>query len=138
MVFLVRTGLPIFALLASACIPTDVVEAAKQEVAKRQPESLQYVDVDQVVEGGAGYFGRELGVRGTVVAGSLRQELGSREYELELEHRARKLPVIYQGVLPEYLGDGVEVIARGQLVPGPQFRARELIVKCPDSYEAQP
>lgn len=47
-----------------------------------------------------------------------------------------RLPVRYNGVLPDMFADGRDVIVEGRVVDG-VFEARALLTTCPSKYEAQ-
>jgi cytochrome c-type biogenesis protein CcmE len=46
-----------------------------------------------------------------------------------------RLPVIYEGVMPDLLRDEAQAIMTGYLDDNGLFHAEELLLKCPTKYE---
>lgn len=49
---------------------------------------------------------------------------------------AARLPVSYNGILPDMFADGRDVIVEGRVVDG-VFHAKSLLTTCPSKYEAE-
>jgi cytochrome c-type biogenesis protein CcmE len=100
---------------------------------------LDYVYVDAVVDSPGDYRDRDIQIHGLVVADSLAQDESSGDYHFVVEYRGRRLPVVFDGQLPDTFAEGGEVVATGRLDDdGGLFRSSEMSAKCPSKYEEEP
>jgi cytochrome c-type biogenesis protein CcmE len=93
--------------------------------------------VDEVLAEPQRFVGTELRVEGTVQAGTIENQPGSREYRFRVERNNQSLPVHYAGIIPDTFRDGIGVTVRGRLDAHGSFEAREVVAKCPSKYEMQ-
>lgn len=96
--------------------------------------------VDEVVVGRSELAGRRLRVEGFLVHGSLERRDQPCEYRFQMERNGAKLLVHYpQCVVPDTFRDvpGVEVgvTVEGRLTSEGDFRASQIMAKCPSKYE---
>lgn len=73
-------------------------------------------------------------VNGQVAPGSI-QRSGARNIRFELAEGAQKLPVVYEGAVPDAFAAGIEVVVEGRMSPSGVFEARTILTKCPSKYE---
>ena len=99
-----------------------------------------YYDVDEMVQKGASVSGETVKVRGFIDEGSVvRQAEGATlNFILADEGRKSKLPVVYQGVVPDTFKEGSELVCEGSLNTDGVFRATVLMPKCPSKYTPAP
>lgn len=86
-----------------------------------------YKTVDEVQRGG---LAGTLRVGGMVAPGSIVQEGDTVRFALE-GSRGNKLAVVYSGPYPDRLGPYEQVVASGSLGQRGEFRATQVLVKCP-------
>jgi cytochrome c-type biogenesis protein CcmE len=100
---------------------------------------LDYVYVDAVVDAPEQYADRDIQIHGVVVTDSLGQDERSGDYHFTVEYKGRRLPVVFDGQLPDTFAEGGEVVATGRLDDeGLVFRSSEMSAKCPSKYEEEP
>jgi cytochrome c-type biogenesis protein CcmE len=100
---------------------------------------LDYVYVDAVVDSPGEYADRDIQIHGVVVTDSLAQDESSGDYHFVVEYRGRRLPVVFDGQLPDTFAEGGEVVATGRLDDeGRTFHSSEMSAKCPSKYEEEP
>lgn len=75
-------------------------------------------------------------VHGNVVPGTVEQgPLGKTlEFEIEDIEGGARLPVFYQGVVPDTFKTGIEIVVEGQLDASGVFQGHTLMPKCPSKY----
>jgi cytochrome c-type biogenesis protein CcmE len=84
---------------------------------------------------------RELGfkVGGRVVPGTVRYDQRTLELTFEVVNMKTgqgRIPVHYQGPLPDTFQEGRDVVVTGKLTAGNRFEASEVLTKCGSRYEA--
>ena len=84
----------------------------------------------------------QLGVRiaGTVAAGSIRRNPNAREvyFEIQSNTSAAKMPVYYNGSIPDIFRENAAVVVEGKFQPErQQFYAATLMTSCPSKYESK-
>jgi len=52
-----------------------------------------------------------------------------------MDKSLNRLPVVYEGVMPDLLRDEAQAIMTGHLDENGLFHAEELLLKCPTKYE---
>ena len=99
-----------------------------------------YYDVAEMVQKSGSVSGQTVKVRGFVDEGSVvRQTEGATlNFTLADEGRTNKLPVVYQGVVPDTFKEGSELVCEGSLSKDGVFRATVLMPKCPSKYTPAP
>lgn len=98
---------------------------------------LYYRTVEELHAEAASLTGRPLRVTGELVPGSARQQPGGLRVEFMLQEGVHRLPVVYEGALPDTFHTAESVVAEGVLDPGGVFQAHTLLVQCPSKYEAE-
>jgi cytochrome c-type biogenesis protein CcmE len=93
-----------------------------------------YYDVADFVSKGASVEGKTAKVRGFVEQGSVVRQGGALDFSLMDENGASRVPIIYQGVVPDTFKEGSEVVCEGALNGDGAFRATVLMPKCPSKY----
>ena len=98
-----------------------------------------YYDVAEMVQNSGSVSGETVKLRGFVDEGSVvRQTEGATlNFTLADEGRTTRLPVVYQGVVPDTFKEGSELVCEGALKDG-VFRATVLMPKCPSKYTPAP
>ena len=79
---------------------------------------------------------RRLRLKGKVAFGSHEHQEGARLHRFIVEGEAKRIPVRYEGPVPDVFKEGGEVVATGEFNPDGVFVASELTAKCPSKYEA--
>ena len=69
-------------------------------------------------------------------AASLRDGFRGLLHRFTVEGEAQRIPVSYEGPLPDVFKEGGEVVATGRFNAGGLFVASEVTAKCPSKYEA--
>jgi cytochrome c-type biogenesis protein CcmE len=78
-------------------------------------------------------------VFGNVVDGTVERSGGRLEFEIaDREDPSAKVPVTYEGQVPDPFREGREVIVTGELVDGTLVAQKDsLITKCPSKFQAE-
>jgi cytochrome c-type biogenesis protein CcmE len=84
---------------------------------------------------------RELGLKvgGRVAPGSVRFDQRTLDLEFDvfdIETGASRIPVHYQGPLPDTFEEGRDVVIEGRLTEAGRFEATTVLTKCGSRYEA--
>ncbi len=95
-----------------------------------------YLLVDECVARAEKVRDKRLRVSGRVAPGTLRTSAEQGAVFL-LEGKEHRLPVVYQGTLPDNLAEGKEVLVEGTLGPDGQLQGQTIITKCASKYSAQ-
>ena len=100
-----------------------------------QDNMMFFVDISDVV---AGDYPKERNFRigGLVVGGSVHRDEGSLDVSFEVSDTACKLPVVYNGVLPDLFREGQGVVAHGRLGDNGVFVADKILAKHDEEYMA--
>lgn len=93
-----------------------------------------YLLVDECAAEPSRWNARRLRVNGRVTAGSLNISADRRGASFLLAGIEHSLPVTYQGVLPDNLTDGREVVVEGTLERDGVLRGTALITRCASKY----
>ena len=78
--------------------------------------------------------GRSFRVGGLVEPGSLVRKPDSLALSFVVTDGAHRVPVTYQGLLPDLFQEGKGVVAQGKLEPGGLFRADTVLAKHDENY----
>ena len=97
---------------------------------------VYYVTVDELLEDAPDIYGQKVRVSGTVVNGSIRNELDD-SLRFTIEAGEGRLDVEYDGIIPDIFTDGVEAVVEGRLSGDNVFTADLLLAKCPTKYESE-
>ncbi len=99
-----------------------------------------YYDVAELAQKGNNLNGQTVKVRGFVAEGSVVQQAqgATLNFTLADDARVNKVPVSYQGVVPDTFKEGAEIVCEGTLSNDGVFRATVLMPKCPSKYTPAP
>lgn len=97
---------------------------------------VYYITVDELLEDVPGIYGQKVRVSGTVVHGSIRNELDD-SLRFTIEDGEGKIDIEYDGIIPDIFADGVEAVVEGKLSADNVFEADLLLAKCPTKYESE-
>ena len=78
-------------------------------------------------------LGQRIRIGGMVEEGSLRRVSGMR-VEFALTDFVARVPVSYQGLLPDLFAEGQGAVLTGRLEPGPRFVAESVLAKHDENY----
>lgn len=92
-----------------------------------------YLTVSEVIEKGPQSSNGGVRVGGKVLEGSLNWDSKSSKLSFVMADDRKRLPVVYQGVIPDFFKQGTEVIIEGTYSEG-LFRASQIMSKCISSY----
>ena len=97
-----------------------------------------YYTVSEVKSQGTALYGQNIRIAGEVVNGSVEQATTGRTairfVIADMENTAERLPVFYQGAVPDAFKEGNEAVVEGKLDDTGVFTAGQIIVKCPSKY----
>ena len=79
-------------------------------------------------------LGRPFRIGGLVEGGSLKRDSGSLKIAFVVTDTVQKVPVVYQGLLPDLFKEGKGVVAQGTLGPDGVFNATEVLAKHDENY----
>lgn len=82
--------------------------------------------------------GRRLQVRGVVDYDTVQRPAEGLELRFDLTGEESRLPVVYEGMVPDTFDMAEQVTVAGHLGPDGTFVADDLVVQCPSKYEAEP
>ena len=97
---------------------------------------VYYITVDELLEDVPDIYGQKIRVSGTVVDGSIQNELDD-SLRFTIEAGEGTLDVEYDGVIPDIFTDGVEAVVEGKFSRNNIFEADLLLAKCPTKYESE-
>ena len=72
---------------------------------------------------------------GQLEANSIQKNVASNQIAFVLTDGTNRLPVSYNGVVPDTFDRAVEVVAEGKLNSDGSFTASNLLAKCPSKYD---
>ena len=99
---------------------------------------VYYKTVGELLSDPGRFEARPVRINGILETGSVRAKPGSNEFRFRLSKRDQALDVIYEGVLPDTMKEGQELVVHGVYDAAAKlFRAQEILTKCPSKYEAQ-
>jgi cytochrome c-type biogenesis protein CcmE len=78
--------------------------------------------------------GRAFRIGGMVEAGSLARTPNSLDVKFVVTDTAQRVPVVYNGLLPDLFKEGKGVVAQGTIGPDGVFRATEVLAKHDENY----
>jgi len=100
-----------------------------------------YKHVDEVMGDPHKWQGKHLQLHGFVVPGSILKRMDKEHQQIEYRFQAvncgSTVEVRYAGTVPDTFKDRAEVVLKGTLADGAQFKAREISAKCPSKYQAR-
>jgi|GEM_PF-2313290 hypothetical protein len=122
-----------------------------QGAASGEGVSMAYAQADDEAEGGgmegsasAGlssarrFAGPRIQVRGNVDYGTVERPDSGLEMRFDLVGETGRIPVVYEGMVPDTFDMAEAVTVAGHVAPDGTFVADDLAVQCPSKYEAAP
>lgn len=99
---------------------------------------VYYKTVDELLAEKGRFEGRTVRINGVLEERSIRQNPSTGEYRFTIAKGGKKIDVAYEGVLPDAMQPGREIVIHGRLAPQNEtFQASEILTKCPSKYEAE-
>lgn len=86
------------------------------------------------VHAGAAPRERPFRIGGMVENGSVRRSADGLKVEFVVTDLNKRVPVHYEGILPDLFREGQGVVAQGRLEHGPRFIASEVLAKHDENY----
>lgn len=101
-----------------------------------QGSTVYYLTVSEL-KAKAGTMGsQDVRVAGKAVDGTIQWDAANRTANFEVvDQNGAKMPVTYQGLVPDTFKDGSDVVIEGKLDSQGVFQAHTLLAKCPSKYE---
>jgi len=96
-----------------------------------------YLTTDECVQNAAEFTGGRMRVSGKVVVGTLKIAPDRRQASFSLQGQNGTLPVTCRGMLPDNLGEAMEVVVEGRLEEGPLLRGEKVLTRCASKYESE-
>lgn len=101
-------------------------------------ESWQYyLTADECLENQHALCGKRLRVSGKVAEETLQDDHSSQQITFALAGTDRALPVVFRGVVPDNMAEGIEVVVEGRLDENGTIRADKLLTKCASKYASE-
>jgi len=97
---------------------------------------VYYITVDELLEDVPDIYGQKVRVSGTVVHGSIKNELDD-SLRFTIADGKGEIDVEYDGIIPDIFTDGVEAVVEGKFSADNVFEADLLLAKCPTKYESE-
>ena len=97
---------------------------------------VYYITVEELLEDVPDIYGQKVRVSGTVVHGSIKNELDD-SLRFTIAEGKGKIDVEYDGIIPDIFTDGVEAVVEGRFSTDNVFTADLLLAKCPTKYESE-
>ena len=97
---------------------------------------VYYITVDELLEDVPDIYGQKIRVSGTVVHGSIKNDLDD-SLRFTIADGRGEIDVEYDGIIPDIFTDGVEAVVEGKLSGDNVFEADLLLAKCPTKYESE-
>ena len=99
--------------------------------------TVYYYTIQELKDGASTLVDEEIRVTGQVVDGSLDWEEDNLTVRFTIADEGETLPVVYDGVAPDNLLEGREVVVNGKYEKSGIFLANSILTKCPSKYEPQ-
>lgn len=98
--------------------------------------SMYYLTVEEALAKGSSLNGSWVRVAGAVPGDSINWESENFELTFDVVEGEHSVPAVYQGVRPDNLVDGSNVVLEGTFRPDGVFEVDQLLVQCVSKYEA--
>lgn len=77
-------------------------------------------------------------VAGVVQAGSIVRNDQTQTVKFVITQGKQTLAVVYNGIVPDIFGPGIQVVVEGHYTGHDPFQAQTLLTKCPSKFQAAP
>jgi cytochrome c-type biogenesis protein CcmE len=91
-----------------------------------------YLTVEDLMAGGPSE--RMVRVSGFVVDQTIDWDPQEMTLRFEITDESGRLPVLYKGIRPDMLQDGVQAVVEGRYATSGVFEATAILLKCPSKY----
>ncbi|MGB8645942.1 MAG: cytochrome c maturation protein CcmE [Anaerolineae bacterium] len=95
-----------------------------------------YLTPSELFNKGQTVIGQGNRVGGNLVPDSIQQDIKNNKINFAITDGARKLPVSYNGVVPDTFPKATQVIVEGKLGMDGTFVASDVLAKCPSKYDS--
>ena len=126
---------PKYRFLAGGAIIAVVVLALI--VSNLRSSGVYYLTLDELYSQVPSIYGQRVRVAGLVDRQSVDWELGSSTLRFSVAEGETKMPVIYEGLVPDAFAQSDAVVVEGEYSPDGIFLADTLVVQCPSKYEGK-
>ena len=99
-----------------------------------QASATYYYTVSEFVQQGSSGHGENVRLNGQVASGSVEKEPGGLKLRFTIIDGEEKLPVVYQGAVPDAFKSGSDIVVEGYLNSSGIFQANNILTKCPSKY----
>lgn len=93
------------------------------------------VNLAELSAKGASAVGQGVRVSGQLEANSVSKDVKANKIAFVLTDGVNRLPVSYNGVVPDTFDRAVEIVAEGKLNPDGSFTASNVLARCPSKYD---
>lgn len=93
------------------------------------------VNLAELSAKGASAIGQGVRVSGQLEANSVSKDVKANKIAFVLTDGVNRLPVSYNGVVPDTFDRAVEIVAEGKLNPDGSFTASNVLARCPSKYD---
>lgn len=99
---------------------------------------VYYKTVDELLKEPKRFEMRPVRINGRLVPDSVQMKPNTSEYRFTLVKRQKELIVVYEGILPDTMKEGQDLVVQGTFdIERNIFVANEVLTKCPSKYEAE-
>ena len=99
-----------------------------------QNSAMYYLSVDELLAKGQETVGQRVRLGGKVAEGSVHAVPTGTTLHFEATDGQKKVPITYNGVVPDAFKPGGDVVVEGVLTAEGAFNADVLLAKCPSKY----
>jgi cytochrome c-type biogenesis protein CcmE len=99
---------------------------------------VYYYEVDELLAAPDRLDGK-IRISGDVVPGTIERADRGLHFaisEVDAPAGAPRVPVVYEGTVPDIFRPGIQVVVEGRIAPDGTFQAETLLAKCPSKYQA--
>lgn len=93
------------------------------------------VNLAELSAKGPAAVGQGVRVSGQLEANSVAKDVQANKIAFVLTDGVNRLPVSYNGVVPDTFDRAVEIVAEGKLNPDGSFTATNVLARCPSKYD---
>ena len=109
-------------------------------IAGTRQNLVYYYEVDELLAASDRYDGK-IRISGDVAAGTIERDHASHTLrfaitDVDAPAGALRVPVVYDGPVPDIFRPGIQVVVEGNLDREGTFHAETLLAKCPSKYQA--
>jgi cytochrome c-type biogenesis protein CcmE len=106
-------------------------------VSNLRSSGVYYLTLDELYSQVPSIYGQRVRVAGLVDRQSVDWELGSSTLRFSVAEGETKMPVLYEGLVPDAFAQTDSVVVEGEYSPDGIFLADTLVVQCPSKYEGK-